>query len=39
MAKKGTPPFTFQHVYPRVRYMMGLGRNIYKLGANLRTSF
>ena len=39
MSKKQTSPFAFQYIYPRMRYMMGLGRNLYQLGVNLRTRF
>lgn len=39
MSKNETPPFTFQHIYPKMRYMMGLGRNIYQFWVNLRTRF
>jgi hypothetical protein len=39
MTTKQPLPVNFQHVYPRMRYMMGLGRNFYQLGVNLRTRF
>jgi hypothetical protein len=39
MSKKETPSFSFQHIYPRMRYVMGLGRNLYQFAVNLRTRF
>jgi len=39
MTKQPTPPFVYKNVYPRMRYMMSLGRKIYGLGMNLRTAF
>ncbi|MCP4140798.1 MAG: hypothetical protein GY755_11000 [Chloroflexi bacterium] len=39
MSKKETPPFTFQYIYPNMRYLMGMGRKIYEFYVNLRTRF
>ena len=39
MSKKETHPFTYQYIYPKMRYMMGLGRNVYQAWVNLRTLF
>jgi len=39
MTTKQPSPFNFRHIYPRMRYMLGLGRNLYQLGVNLRTRF
>ena len=32
MSNKEASPFMFQHIYPRMRHMMGLGRNAYQFG-------
>ena len=39
MIKKETHSFTYQYIYPKMRYMMGLGRNVYQAWVNLRTLF
>ena len=39
MTTKQPSPFNFKHIYPRLRHMMGLGRNLYQFGVNLRTRF
>jgi hypothetical protein len=39
MTRQKTSPFVLRHIYPRMRYVMGLGRNLYQLGVNLRTRF
>ncbi|MCP4422374.1 MAG: hypothetical protein GY805_37675 [Chloroflexi bacterium] len=39
MSKQDTSPFPFRHVYPRIRYMLGLGRRIYQFGVKLQTRF
>ncbi len=39
MTKKETPPFAFQHIYPKFRYFMSFGRKFYQLWVNLRTRF
>lgn len=39
MSKKKTPPFIFQNIYPKMRYVLGFGRMIYQHWVNLRVRF
>jgi hypothetical protein len=39
MNKKETSSFTYKHIYPKLRYMLGLGRYIYQFWVKLRTHF
>jgi len=39
MSKKQTSHFNFKHIYPRMRYVMGMGRTIYRLIVSLSTHF
>lgn len=39
MTQKDTSSFVFRNIYPRMRYAMGLGRNLYQFGVDLRTRF
>lgn len=39
MSKPQTPPFVFKHIYPGFRYILLLGRNLYKFFMTLGTYF
>ena len=39
MNKKETPPFILRYIYPQMRYVLGLGRILYRYWVDLRTRF
>ena len=39
MRKKGPSPFILRYIYPQMRYVLGLGRILYRYWVDLRTRF
>jgi len=39
MSKKGASPFILRYIYPQMRYVLGLGRILYRYWVDLRTRF
>ena len=39
MSKQGPSPFIIRYIYPQMRYVLGLGRILYRYWVNLRTRF